>query len=257
MDIDELLKLLPEPKDCINFTIERTDKLSIYDCKLGGMPYFPKNMKYPVSKTTKQPLRLLVQLNFEKMPYIPNFPKKGILQIYIGADDCYGFNFNDILRQDDFRIIYHKNIIKDKSRLLKEITLPEIDPYDMPIVGTYKLLPDLPFKKMVTMSDYHFTNAINDYKDIDKIYDLYNEYCNQYNHNVAYIGGYPVFAQTDPREYQVDLQDKDTVLFALDSIRTKDIDIMWGDCGTGMFLISEEDLRNLDFSNVIYNYDCC
>jgi len=31
---------------------------------------------------------------------------------------------------------------------------------------------------------------------------------------------------------------------------------MWGDCGVGNFFINIEDLKNLDFSDVLYNWDC-
>ena len=31
---------------------------------------------------------------------------------------------------------------------------------------------------------------------------------------------------------------------------------MWGDCGVGNFFINAEDLKRLDFSNVLYNWDC-
>ena len=32
---------------------------------------------------------------------------------------------------------------------------------------------------------------------------------------------------------------------------------MWGDSGTGTFMIPMEKLKALDFSDVIYNFDCC
>ena len=74
----------------------------------------------------------------------------------------------------------------------------------------------------------------------------------------AFIGGYPEFTQEDPRAY-LDYRDCDTVLFELMSIydRENDIEIMWGDMGTGSFLIPRERLIKKDFSRVVYNYDCC
>ena len=33
------------------------------------------------------------------------------------------------------------------------------------------------------------------------------------------------------------------------------LNIMWGDSGVANFFIKKEDLLNLDFSNVIYNWD--
>ena len=66
------------------------------------------------------------------------------------------------------------------------------------------------------------------------------------------IGGYGYFTQTDPREYSPQYKDHKVVLLHMIS----DDEICWGDCGVGNFLIRAEDLENLDFSQVIYNYDC-
>ena len=33
-------------------------------------------------------------------------------------------------------------------------------------------------------------------------------------------------------------------------------DIMWGDVGVANFFIRPEDLKNKDFSKVLYNWDC-
>ena len=32
--------------------------------------------------------------------------------------------------------------------------------------------------------------------------------------------------------------------------------IMWGDCGVCNFFINKDKLKNLDFSDVLYNWDC-
>ncbi len=37
----------------------------------------------------------------------------------------------------------------------------------------------------------------------------------------------------------------------------RDVEIMWGDSGVGNFFISEENLKNLNFDDVLYNWDCC
>jgi len=44
------------------------------------------------------------------------------------------------------------------------------------------------------------------------------------------------------------------LLLQLDS--DDSIDLMWGDSGVGNFFIKDEDLKNLNFSNVLYNWDC-
>ena len=71
------------------------------------------------------------------------------------------------------------------------------------------------------------------------------------------VEAHPYFTQDDPRNHK-SLSDLDIVLFELISQydKKKGIDIMWGDSGTGTFLISKQNLKNLDFSKVAFNYDC-
>ena len=33
--------------------------------------------------------------------------------------------------------------------------------------------------------------------------------------------------------------------------------VLWGDCGVGNFFINRRDLENLDFSRILYTWDCC
>ena len=71
------------------------------------------------------------------------------------------------------------------------------------------------------------------------------------------IGGLPFFTQSDVR------REGDVLLFQMDSEmgngedgKSKSWEILWGDCGIANFFISRADLKNLDFSNVLYNWDC-
>ena len=67
--------------------------------------------------------------------------------------------------------------------------------------------------------------------------------------------GYPYFTQDDPRPED---SPYDTLLFQMDSEMSDGIDyIMWGDMGVGNFFIDLEDLKNCDFSRVLYTWDCC
>ena len=59
---------------------------TLMESKLGGNPYYPKDLPYPVDKQGN-PMRLLAQLNFEEMPPLEPFPTKGILQIFLPAKD--------------------------------------------------------------------------------------------------------------------------------------------------------------------------
>lgn len=68
------------------------------------------------------------------------------------------------------------------------------------------------------------------------------------------IGGYPHFAQDDPRCFNYD--EKEILLFQLDSDEVEDVNLMWGDAGVANFFISREDLKNGVFSDVLYSWDC-
>ena len=267
MELSTVLNLVDKtlkPQKSVQFDISK-EQTTIFDCKIGGIPYFPKNMKYPTKNTNKEPLILLAQLNFEQIPHIPYFPKKGILQFFISQDDCYGMNFNDLMNQNEFRIIYHKDIITDTTQLIDSLNF-EIDYNELPYKGEYKLIPN----EITTMYADPYTEEFMDlfvdkYNDlytpnIKSIFGLTDELSEQiYTRNdrkKAFIGGYPIFTQNDPR-YEKRYMNCKIVLFELDSLYNQDIDIMWGDCGTGTFLISKDNLKKLDFSKVIFNYDCC
>ena len=73
------------------------------------------------------------------------------------------------------------------------------------------------------------------------------------------LGGYPYFTQYDPRfEYRSSEATKYTeLLFQIDSQFDTEWDLCWGDAGVRNFFISREDLEALDFSDLLYNFDCC
>lgn len=75
------------------------------------------------------------------------------------------------------------------------------------------------------------------------------------------VGGWPSFEQVDPRWWPDGeaLRRYDTVLFQLDSQhgdRAGRPEVMWGDGGVGRFLVNGGDLARLDFSRVMYAWDC-
>ena len=67
------------------------------------------------------------------------------------------------------------------------------------------------------------------------------------------IGGYPNFTQDDIRN--IAPADEEWLLL-LQIDESEDVDIMWGDGGVGNFFIEKNDLKNLNFSRVLYNWDC-
>lgn len=231
---------------------------ALTDSKFGGNPYFPKNLDYPHNKEGT-PLRLLAQLNFEQLPRLENFPQKGILQFFISEED-YGLDFdNPPEKQDNFRVIYHENIVA-KDEIANDF--PEFTD-DFPLTGEFTLTAEYSPCPM-TCSDFRFDDKfkeiykkyINTEKDIpDEIFeDIYEKFYIE-GHRIS---GYPIFTQEDPRGYEEDYSQHTITLFQMDSdMIDGGNEIIWGDCGVANFFISPDSLARLDFSDVLYNWDCC
>lgn len=77
---------------------------------------------------------------------------------------------------------------------------------------------------------------------------------------VGWVGGYPDFTQDNPIPYDENLSKRfNTLLLCLNgssSIGSK-FDMMWGDCGIADFFIHADKLKEQDFSDVYYTWDCC
>ena len=50
-----------------------------------------------------------------------------------------------------------------------------------------------------------------------------------------------------------------TLLLQIDSMDDEkgNVQTIWGDAGVCNFFINKDKLKNLDFSDILYNWDCC
>lgn len=244
---------------------------SIFESKVGGMGYVPHDGTIPEDKKGRQ-LRLLAQIVCSQVTDIEEFPKSGLLQFWILNDDVYGMSLDGIACQDTFRIVYHKDIDKTVTEGEVKAKFKEngLDgEYSMPVNGEFGLKftsstdvmseSDVRFEKM--FCEYY--NAAQPKKKINSLMDMdiapadeieaYEQnYQNAYGHKIV---GYPAFTQWDPRKEDTKY---DFLLLQLDSeFGNGDEKIMWGDAGICGFFINRQKLKNLDFDDVIYNWDCC
>ncbi|ARC84927.1 hypothetical protein U732_4096 [Clostridium argentinense CDC 2741] len=269
----QLSKEFNEFKDIIQSTLKSTitiyvkeQSTKLWESKIGGNPYLEIGSEYPKNSKGEY-LRLLSQINFEEVPHIEPYPKKGILQFFIFSDDFYGANFDNIeypglLEQDNFKIIYIADVIKDETNLVKDFSfLGELkeDEY-LPLTGEMKMSFNLE-KMFITANDYKFEEIYKncDFDNIeDSEYDsLLERYYEEIDEADSRIGGYPNFTQWDPRANYKEYKDFDTLLLQLDIESDGNSELMFGDSGIANFFIREEDLKNLDFSKVMYTWDCC
>ncbi len=245
---------------------------SLFDSKFGGIPYIPKDTGCPTNQEGEQ-LKLLAQINLSELKENGILPDKGILQFFIYPDDLYGVDFDNPTKQDGFKVVYYDDI--DTSVTLSDVE-PKIINYNIdgynylfPLTGQCKLdfkygyepisIGDYSFEsKFIEEYNANFPDArINDlYDDLgDDVFNIIDKEkgTTDCGHK---IGGYPFFTQQDPRSC-MDYDEFDTLLLQIDTDSAKEFEIMWGDSGVCNFFINSEDLKNLDFSNVLYNWDCC
>ncbi len=244
--------------------------LRIFESKFGGIPYLPPGFAYPYNlRRENKPLKLLAQLNFDELPKLTGFPETGILQFYIACEkeeDCFGMDFDDLTSQKGFRVVYHREIIEDESVLQSPPELDKDGLDNFPFKGEFALVAETGTAAM-SLSDFRFDDAyaryIRNNKSVRELFSIVNEsglddYLDAHHGSSGHrVGGYPFFTQTDPREQDTSLREHTLMLLQIDSDGRGEDEIIWGDCGVANFFIRPEDFAKLDFSNVIYTWDCC
>lgn len=255
----------------IKINEEETSNLSIFDSKFGGLPYWDENMEYPTDKNGDA-LILLAQINFEKTPIKDErFPKEGILQFFIGTNDLMGADFDNMTVQNGFRVVYHEDIntsvTKEQIRAQGIRANTELDGASeeyFPFYKQYEITFEESMEPISTASN-NFEEILKQSAeevlkcDIEDVWSIFESDEEELINDTFYICGhkilgYPFFTQWDPREDDEMYKNKkyDTLLLQIDSVG----DILWGDSGVGNFFINEEDLKNKNFNNVMYTWDC-
>lgn len=219
---------------------------SPWSSKVGGKPYLPAGTDYPSVKKGK-PLFFLAQINFAEIPPLPDYPNKGILQFFISDDELYGLNLDSPF-QSNYKVIYYPEVIQDKNKLISDFSfLPEFK--YTPLDSDHEVA--MRFRSVtvpISGNDYRFEELFPEFSDDYDLLDEYQEFCGAQG---TKIGGYSDFVQEDTRVGNKSLKGYE-LLFQLDS----EGEICWGDMGVGNFFIKPEDLKKLDFSKVLYNWDC-
>ena len=141
--------------------LELTDtKPGLFDSKVGGVGYVPRDAKIPEDSEGTQ-LRLLAQINCAEIT-LEDFPRQGLLQFWILNDDASGLNFTDITLQDTFRVLYYKEpdrtvTEKEVCEKMQDVSSDEEDYF--PVRGCYGLAFSADMDT-ISSSDYRFENCI-------------------------------------------------------------------------------------------------
>ena len=257
---EQLIKFAEElnhtaEREVIRISIALSEQLSLTDSKFGGLPYIPAGGAIPTTPEGDL-LFMLAQINCEQLPENNIYPKKGLLQFWIAQniyEDYYDFShvvyhptFSEGMQEKDIREIY----------VLGDCALPFEPEHQFALSFTKT-------KEGVSTADNFFDEVYankwkKDFPD-DEIMNIFKMPDNIHkilNYGSGHkIGGYPAFAQDDPREEGTYTE----LLLQIDSDwndEEEDYSIMWGDAGVGNFFISKETLEKLNFEDVLYNWDC-
>ena len=274
--IEEFKKL--ENRETIKINLISETKTPLTSSNVAGWFYLPKTSTIPTTSKGEQ-LMYLAQINCEELPENSIYPSKGIMQFWIfGGDYNLGNDYTKPTSDSKKRVIYYPEVEEHfTEEELSEMYKPEEDkkegelitpindgaPFAMSFEKTsqWPLPNDFRFEEIFNEKlNEHIeeTKAEEGFESYDigeeESYDIIEE-LDIPNH--TQIGGYGHFTQEDPRMYD-DFEDYTELLFQLDSeFGTDDYYILWGDCGVGNFFAKKEQLRNLDFAECLYSWDCC
>ncbi|MCT4595646.1 MAG: DUF1963 domain-containing protein [Anaeromicrobium sp.] len=235
-EYEKIIKTSIRKSNEITFTKEDTKP---WESKLGGCPYLENIEDYPLGKNNK-PMIFLAQINLADLVELKNMPENGLLQFYIHNDECYGY-------EGPCKVKYIEKYITDVNQLVcknpYEEDYKEFLPFDKEGKMNFQLR-EMPISCSCEKFNELFKGISFNEEQKEKIW-------HEFDGSGSRFGGYPYFIQSEPAycdEYNI-------LLLQLDV--EDECGIMFGDTGNCNFFIKEEDLKNRDFSNVAYDWQCC
>lgn len=237
-------------KEC--YKIECIDgEPTILDDKIAGTPYFPIGEEYPLDKDGN-PMVLLLQVNLKNID-LENYPKKGILEIFIDKDVDYPCQFK--VKYFEEGLEYRNDLPEvslDRFITTKPIKISLVKNVCNMGYSDYRFLPTM----ASIVNEVYGTNVTN-FSELDKVLDYLGDWYEPFFNNMTIhggnIGGHPDFTQSDPRSRIK--EDLEECVFKIDSNLSKEI--MIGDCGIIFGFISKENLKNCNFNEMFVDWDCC
>ena len=274
--IEEFKKL--ENRETIKINLISETKTPLTSSNVAGWFYLPKTSTIPTTSKGEQ-LMYLAQINCEELPENSIYPSKGIMQFWIfGGDYNLGNDYTKPTSDSKKRVIYYPEVEEHfTEEELAEMYKPEEDKREgelitpindgAPFAMSFEKTSQWPLPNDFRFEEI-FNEKLNEHIEETKAEEGFESY--EIGEEESYdiieeldipnhtqIGGYGHFTQEDPRMYD-DFEDYTELLFQLDSeFGTDDYYILWGDCGVGNFFAKKEQLRNLDFAECLYSWDCC
>jgi uncharacterized protein YwqG len=249
---------LAQKKPAVALVPDPTGEIRTTGSRLGGPAWLADGESWPVDKHGV-PLEFLCQLDCADCQSLEGYPGEGVFQFFIGRDDLYGADFDNLLNGS---YLVRLCSVATKGALIEPPPLKEVgeisfSDYSPFMNGSHRTngiaLRAVPFEDRI---DQSIKDAEARIMDLYKVYDIsaleaFVESDDLQRPMQHHTGGFPAFTQSDVR-YIDAFSGYDHVLLRI----TSDDTIMWGDVGEAVFLMPSEDLHKGDFSRVAYNWDC-
>ena len=238
-------------------SVNASKEMKITESKIEGIPYIPVGGKIPVNSEGKQ-FMFLAQINCEDLKGLEDFPQEGILQFWVLGSDHFGKDFDNPTNHEKIVDCYSENEFKKmynpyKFDLKHMEILIAIEPCKMKFSlekqkesFNYEFLERL-YEEVLKEENLKFEEDNKLYEEVERIYEdeFYEEIVG------TKCNGFPYFTQWEPRDEE-QMKEYDTSLFQIDSGK----EVMIGDSGVMHFFINREKLKNKDFSDIFYHWDC-
>ena len=243
---------------------------AITDSKIGGKPYWPAGLDFPVDEQGNKML-MVMQINCAEAGLKAPLPEQGMLQWFISLNRkrMYGCRGNYDDEGAGFRIVYHPEITE--SAIPADVpTHATVDDMLTPVKQEVAI-DVMPEQTSMGVTDGRFNalffevvKEITGTEHTGKMWYEYldNEDCLYFEKELGMkrphhqMLGYPAYTQDEARR---DVARHDTLLLQLDSqFSTTDRKelVMWGDMGSGFIFINGDHLAARDFSRPYYCWDC-
>jgi hypothetical protein len=222
--------------------------------RLGGPVWLPEGEAWPTDAEGR-PLEFVAQVDFADLPSLPDFPDRGLVQVFVGRDDLYGADLDEP-SNGAARALWRPEGVGagvltpppplDEEGEYSPFWRSEARSQGLPLAGArIDSRPD--------PSDWRFdVRLAGQYRraGVDEVLPRWgaDDPPEPVRHTV---GGHPVFTQYDfrkPGRYD----DFDRVLLHL----TSDDHLIWGDVGEAAFLIRRDDLLAKRFERTAFYWDC-
>ena len=223
---------------------------------IGGRPSLDPTTPWPLDSDGR-PMIFLAQINYADMPSLEGFPDDGLLSVFVEDNDVNGCDFPS--RNAGFIVMYREEIANFIRHDLPDSAW-NYTPFSAELCQNGRTLKGRRATCPVSPNSVEVMQITTDwYPDCPTdLWDKFSEALIDGKPSSVYYGGHPDFTQQDFRQVG-DSPAYSEVLLQLGWLtgRTDGVEICWGDAGEACFLASPKDLKERNFGNATYSWDCC